>query len=50
MEHRPRVSGVGNGCAAIPTIFPQTHDIPMDLVVTENGVTGPDAAQWRSES
>ncbi len=35
---RPRVFGVGYAQAAIPTIYPQPHDIPMDAVVTENGV------------
>lgn len=44
MEHRPRVIGIGYGCAAIPTIFPQTHDIPMDFIVTESGLTSPVAA------
>ncbi|WP_425405217.1 5-formyltetrahydrofolate cyclo-ligase [Hwanghaeella sp.] len=37
MATRPRVFGVGYTLAALPTIFPQWHDIPMDLVVTENG-------------
>jgi 5,10-methenyltetrahydrofolate synthetase len=35
---KPRVFGVGYGQAAIATIFPQPHDIPMDAVVTEAGV------------
>ncbi|MCL5778843.1 5-formyltetrahydrofolate cyclo-ligase [Limibaculum sp. FT325] len=30
-----RVIGVGLDCANIPTIHPQPHDIPMDMVVTE---------------
>ncbi|MGE0745990.1 MAG: 5-formyltetrahydrofolate cyclo-ligase, partial [Rhodospirillales bacterium] len=34
MAPRPRAIGVGYGCAAIPTIYPQPHDIPMDWVVT----------------
>ena len=34
---RPRVIGVGYARLAIPTIFPQAHDIPMDLIVTEEG-------------
>jgi 5,10-methenyltetrahydrofolate synthetase len=38
---RPRVLGVGYELAAIPTIYPQWHDIPMDLVITEAGVTRP---------
>ena len=32
---KPRVIGVGYGLQAITTIFPQPHDIPMDVVVTE---------------
>ena len=33
--------GVGYARAAIPTIYPQPHDIPMSLVVTEHGVAEP---------
>jgi 5-formyltetrahydrofolate cyclo-ligase len=32
-----RVIGVGYAQAAIPTIHPQPHDIPMNLIVTEKG-------------
>ncbi len=35
MRARPRVIGIGYAFAAIPTIFPQPHDIAMDAVVTE---------------
>ena len=42
---RPRVLGVGYAFAAIPTIYPQWHDIPMDLVVTEAGTVTPAAAE-----
>ena len=35
---RPRVIGVGFSSAAVATIYPQPHDIPMDVIVTENGV------------
>jgi 5-formyltetrahydrofolate cyclo-ligase len=38
IERKPLVIGVGFSGAAIPTIFPQPHDIPMDMIVTENGV------------
>lgn len=31
--------GIGYALQAIPTIRPQPHDIPMQLVVTEAGVT-----------
>jgi 5,10-methenyltetrahydrofolate synthetase len=37
MEKRPRVFGVGYQLAAITTIYPQWHDIPMDRVITEEG-------------
>jgi 5-formyltetrahydrofolate cyclo-ligase len=29
--------GVGFACARIDTIYPQSFDVPMDMVVTENG-------------
>ena len=35
----PKVIGVGHPCARIATIFPQTHDIPMDVIVTGDGQT-----------
>jgi len=38
---RPRVIAVGYGMAAIPTIHPQAHDIPMDLIVTESRIITP---------
>jgi len=41
MPVRPRVLGVGYEEAAIPTIYPQPHDIPMDVVVTEHGAHTP---------
>lgn len=37
LPRRPRVIGVGYGQAVIATIHPQPHDIPMDVVVTEQG-------------
>ena len=33
----PRVFGVGYDQALLPTIYPQWHDIPMDIIVTESG-------------
>lgn len=39
MSRAPRTFGVGFAQAAIPTIYPQPHDIPMDVIVTEAGVT-----------
>jgi 5-formyltetrahydrofolate cyclo-ligase len=38
LEHRPRVIGVAYELARVPTIHPQSWDIPMDFVVTERGV------------
>lgn len=35
---KPRVIGVGFALARLATIYPQAHDIPMDLIVTEDGV------------
>lgn len=37
MPARPRVIGIGYSAARVPTIYPQMHDIPMDLIVTETG-------------
>lgn len=31
---RPRVIGVGHPNAEVPTIYPQDHDIPMDVIIT----------------
>ncbi|WP_298852657.1 hypothetical protein [uncultured Ruegeria sp.] len=30
--------GIGYATAKLPTIYPQPHDIAMDLIVTEAGV------------
>ena len=37
LSPRPRVIGVGLPQARIPTIYPQPHDIPMDVIVTGAG-------------
>ncbi len=34
---RPRAIGVGAASAALATIYPLPHDIPMDAIVTETG-------------
>lgn len=47
MPERPRVFGVGYKQAAIPTIYPQPHDIPMDIVVTEDGIAAPEPNKGR---
>ncbi|MGA8401078.1 MAG: 5-formyltetrahydrofolate cyclo-ligase [Stellaceae bacterium] len=38
MSPRPLAIGVGFGCQAIETIYPQSFDIPMDMIVTEAGI------------
>jgi 5-formyltetrahydrofolate cyclo-ligase len=43
MPKRPRVFGVGYKQAAIPTIYPQPHDIPMDMIVTEDAIVAPES-------
>jgi 5-formyltetrahydrofolate cyclo-ligase len=35
MPRRPVTLGVGFGLASLPTIHPQPHDIPMDVIITE---------------
>lgn len=35
LPRKPLVIGVGYRLQAIPTIYPQPHDIPMDRIVTE---------------
>ena len=42
MTMKPRVFGVGYGQAAIATIYPQAHDIPMQAMFTEGGLLAPD--------
>jgi 5-formyltetrahydrofolate cyclo-ligase len=37
MTPRPRVIGVAYAHAALATIYPQSHDIPLDAIVTEKG-------------
>ena len=37
LKRRPRVIGVGYEMARMATIHPQTHDIAMDVIVTERG-------------
>lgn len=44
MSVRPHVIGVGYSRAKLATIYPQLHDIPMDLIVTETGTVRPAAS------
>jgi 5,10-methenyltetrahydrofolate synthetase len=41
LARRPVVIGIGYDFGALDSIFPQTHDIPMDAVVTEQRCTLP---------
>lgn len=38
---RPFAIGIGLQSAQLATIFPQPHDIPLDVILTENGLAGP---------
>ena len=38
VSRRPRIIGVGYGQSRLETIHPQSHDIPMDVIVTESEV------------
>lgn len=38
LQRRPRLIAVGHEFGRLTTIYPQPHDIPMDAVVTENGL------------
>jgi 5,10-methenyltetrahydrofolate synthetase len=35
---RPTVIGIALAAARLPTIYPQPHDIPLDMIVTEAGL------------
>lgn len=39
LARRPHIVGVGYARLALRTIYPQPHDVPMDVIVTEEGVT-----------
>lgn len=41
LPRKPLVIGVGYELQRIVTIYPQPHDIPMDMVVTETKAAGP---------
>ena len=50
LSPRPLVIGVGHPTTAIRTIHPQSHDIPMDLIVTGAGRVTRRARSGRRES
>ena len=39
LSPRPITIGIALAAARLPTIYPQPHDIPLDLIVTETGVS-----------
>lgn len=45
LSKRPRVFGVGYEQTAMATIYPRPHDIPMEVVATEEGIVDPRG--WR---
>lgn len=38
LKPRPRAIGIALSAARLRTIYPQPHDIPLDLILTEDGV------------
>ena len=44
LRPQPRVIGVGYEVAALATIYPLPHDIPMECIVTDRRVLQPEAA------
>jgi 5-formyltetrahydrofolate cyclo-ligase len=45
MRPRPFTIGVGYEIGRLSTIYPQPHDVPMDVIVTEAGMTRFDSAR-----
>jgi len=41
LPRKPLVIGIGYEMQRIPTIYPQPHDVPMGVIVTEAGVPSP---------
>ena len=41
---KPFVIGIGFEIARLSTIYPQSHDIPMDVIVTDRGIWSSPAA------
>lgn len=40
LEPKPTAVGIGLSATELATVYPQPHDIPMDMIVTEQGVLG----------
>ncbi len=49
MNPRPQAIGIGYAHARIETIQPQPHDIPMDAIITEQGITHFDRSTGRDD-
>jgi len=47
---RPCAIGLGYEDSVLPTIFPQRHDIPMDLIVTDRDIHRVASARSRRTS
>jgi len=43
LDPRPFAIGIGFDAARLETIYPQPHDIPVDLILTEAGILQPPA-------
>ena len=46
MSPRPLAVGVAYELGRLETIHPQPHDIPLDLIVTETGLSSPNARDF----
>ncbi|SFD32297.1 5-formyltetrahydrofolate cyclo-ligase [Tropicimonas isoalkanivorans] len=44
LDPKPFVIGIGFQSAQLKTIYPQPHDTPLDLILTENGVQADEEA------
>lgn len=45
LKPRPFTIGIGFEAAELPTIYPQPHDIPLDLILTEAGMRSEQAIE-----
>ncbi|MER3352521.1 MAG: 5-formyltetrahydrofolate cyclo-ligase [Hoeflea sp. D1-CHI-28] len=45
LKPRPFTIGIGFEAAELPTIYPQPHDIPVDLILTEAGMRSEQAIE-----
>lgn len=47
LSPRPRLIGIGFELSRLPTINPQDHDVPMDMIITEAGAHRYADRPWR---